>query len=184
MVNNRKAVKRKASAMATGQDMVAQGEGKTKRTPRSVGDEAANQAKYEVEAIVGKGLLKGGKVGYCVKWKGWDEKSNTYEPLSHLAEVTCLIKAFEKKEKERLKKLDEELKKREEEKQPRILQKAQDAEKEAEARELQKINDEKRVVVKASKRSSPVWKYFVDSDVQGNPEPIMPQPIVPRSQLL
>ena len=98
MVNNRKAVKRKASAMATGQDMVAQGEGKTKRTPRSVGDEAANQAKYEVEAIVGKGLLKGGKVGYCVKWKGWDEKSNTYEPLSHLAEVTCLIKAFEKKE--------------------------------------------------------------------------------------
>jgi hypothetical protein len=51
-------------------------------------------------------MLKGGVLAYSIKWKGWDSKHNTMEPLCNLPEVTAEIAAFEKREAKRQKDLD------------------------------------------------------------------------------
>jgi hypothetical protein len=76
--------------------------GKTtvKRTPKHIADVAAKEERtYEVEAIVGKAFQLGREV-WLIKWAGYDEKHNTYEPLNHLPGYEGLIAAFNKEHNE------------------------------------------------------------------------------------
>ncbi|XP_045790920.1 chromo domain-containing protein LHP1-like isoform X1 [Trifolium pratense] len=49
---------------------------------------------YEVEVIRRKRIRKG-KLEYFVKWLGWDESANTWEPPENLVGVPDVIEAFE-----------------------------------------------------------------------------------------
>ena len=64
--------------------------------PRSDGDEL-----YNVEKIVGK-CEKNDKVYYNVKWQGWPEEYNTWEPYDNLKHVKDLIAEFNKTENNRM----------------------------------------------------------------------------------
>lgn len=50
---------------------------------------------YEVEAIMDSKTVKG-KTRYLIRWKGWDESDDTWEPEETLS-CPDLIKAFKKK---------------------------------------------------------------------------------------
>ena len=66
------------------------------------------EIEYEVEKIVNKKRNLNGVILYEVKWLGYPEDQNTWEPLSHLTKVKKMIAEFEKiKGKE----IDEEWKK-------------------------------------------------------------------------
>lgn len=53
---------------------------------------------YVIEAVRNRRVnSKSGVVEYEVKWKGWPESTNTWEPEKNLKLVPELIKAFEKK---------------------------------------------------------------------------------------
>ena len=66
------------------------------------------EIEYEVEKIVNKKRNINGVILYEVKWLGYPEDQNTWEPLSHLTKVKKMIAEFEKiKGKE----IDEEWKK-------------------------------------------------------------------------
>jgi hypothetical protein len=49
---------------------------------------------YEVEAIRDRKFVKG-KPQYFIKWKGWAEKDNTWEPLENLETVLNLVKEYD-----------------------------------------------------------------------------------------
>ncbi len=49
---------------------------------------------FVVEKILDK-RMKGGKVEYLVKWDGYTEADNTWEPLKNLANVVYLVEQFE-----------------------------------------------------------------------------------------
>jgi hypothetical protein len=49
---------------------------------------------YEVEEIRGKRLYRG-KVQYLVKWAGFNEKENTWEPLENLVNSEAAVQEFE-----------------------------------------------------------------------------------------
>ena len=51
------------------------------------------------ERIEAKRLARG-VAQYLVKWAGWEEKYNTWEPLENLAGAESLIADFLKEEKE------------------------------------------------------------------------------------
>lgn len=46
-------------------------------------DEDDDDLLWEVEKIIKKKKV-GGEVKYLVKWVGWPESSNTWEPIEHL----------------------------------------------------------------------------------------------------
>lgn len=50
---------------------------------------------YEVECIRERRIFKG-KKQYFIKWKDWDEKYNTWEPIENLQTVLGMVNAFEK----------------------------------------------------------------------------------------
>lgn len=50
---------------------------------------------YELEAIRKKRVLKG-RVQYLIKWRGWPESTNTWEPPENLSYCTDVINSFEK----------------------------------------------------------------------------------------
>ena len=73
----------------------AQGaDGGTKRTPLHVGDKAAGQQQYEVEAILQR-ARKYGIEHYEVKWLGWSAAHNTWEPITNLVGCEEKIRNFE-----------------------------------------------------------------------------------------
>ena len=73
----------------------AQGaDGGTKRTPLHVGDRAAGQQQYEVEAILQR-ARKYGIEHYEIKWVVWTAASNTWEPVTNLVGCEEEIRNFE-----------------------------------------------------------------------------------------
>lgn len=65
-------------------------------TPES----SAGDEKFYVEKLVGKRILKSGKVEYRVKWWGWSSKSNTFESREVLMEdCPNLVRDFENSRK-------------------------------------------------------------------------------------
>ena len=49
---------------------------------------------FAAEAITKKRLKKG-KTEYLVKWKGFSERENTWEPVENLGNVEWVIREFE-----------------------------------------------------------------------------------------
>ncbi|CAI9769403.1 unnamed protein product [Fraxinus pennsylvanica] len=49
---------------------------------------------YLIEAVRSKRIRKG-KVHYLIKWRGWSEAENTWEPLDNLLQCSDVIDAFE-----------------------------------------------------------------------------------------
>ncbi|KAK4416154.1 Chromo domain protein LHP1 [Sesamum alatum] len=49
---------------------------------------------YEIEAVRRKRVRKG-QVQYLIKWRGWSEAANTWEPLENLLQCSDVIDAFE-----------------------------------------------------------------------------------------
>jgi hypothetical protein len=71
---------------------------KKKAGPALTAIEAALQPgedEYEMEKVVADRLI-GGKKEYLVKWKGWADKHNSWEPVEHLANVLDDIKEYHK----------------------------------------------------------------------------------------
>ena len=59
-----------------------------------------SQEKYEVEAIRGSRIVRG-KKEYHVKWKGYKESENTWEPAENLETCKNLVKEFEENNKDK-----------------------------------------------------------------------------------
>ena len=53
---------------------------------------------YEPERIIAQRTIKGGATQFQVKWVGYDSKSNTWEPLEHLAGCEDMIAEFKERE--------------------------------------------------------------------------------------
>ena len=95
---------RKAQTVQPGppsKPLPAQGTGQQKRTPNSAFDAAAGNDIYEPEMVVGERQknLGGGKyeTQYEVKWKGYEKKHNTYEPVSNLAGCEDMVAEYKER---------------------------------------------------------------------------------------
>eukprot|EP00966_Prymnesium_polylepis_P124046 2868687-Prymnesium_polylepis.1 len=100
------APKRKAVVAPVQKSLPAQGKGQQKRTPQSAFDLAAGGDLYEPEKVIGERIAKGGITQYQVKWKGWESKHSTWEPLENLAGCEDLIADFKERKKQRNAELD------------------------------------------------------------------------------
>ena len=59
-------------------------------------DKSEDEEEYSVEKIIDKSFDTYGNISYFIKWKGYDDKDNTWEPIGNLY-CQDLIEEFEKK---------------------------------------------------------------------------------------
>jgi hypothetical protein len=96
------APKKKPAAAAP---LKAQGTGGLKRTPTSAFDAAAGKDVYEPEKVIAQRLARG-VTQYQVKWKNYENKDNTWEPIEHLAGCEDMIAEFKERETTRIAQLE------------------------------------------------------------------------------
>lgn len=63
---------------------------------QAVGYDKEGRALYEVEAIRDKKYMQG-EAFYFIKWVGWPELDNTWEPLENLLDIVDMVDEFNRK---------------------------------------------------------------------------------------
>ncbi|KAK3233510.1 La ribonucleoprotein [Cymbomonas tetramitiformis] len=86
--------KRPRHGQRTTEELVPKGKGAVKRTPHNHFDAASSDdTKYEVEAVLAE-RSSYGVAQFLIKWKGFEESSNTWEPLTNLPGHDIVVEEF------------------------------------------------------------------------------------------